>query len=217
MWPTSAVNHVLKHLRRQGARHTVKLLVRRCLCGAKEFVITRASLAGPPIAERLGEIVFRLATRADLARLTEFDRYDRHGVMARASVEEDHDWLFVACHAERIVAMRLVGRNVPPHGIMHKVVKLAPGQVWEKEMFCLPEYRGRGIACRLSLFSDRHLAGQGYTELLGVVAARNIASLRMHVHKGVEFVCYVSYSRLLIHERLRISREIPDGLGLPRE
>lgn len=212
MWATSAVSHVSKHFRRQGARHTLRLLVRRCLCGSNEFVITRASLGGPPVEEGVDDIMFRLASRFDLAKLGEFDRYGRHGRMARASVVEDHDWLFVASHSERIVATRLIGRNVPPHGIMHKVVKLAPGQVWEKEMFCLPEYRGRGIARRLSLFSDRYLAAQGYTQLLGVIAARNVPSLRMHVHKGVEFVCYVSYSRLLVHERLRISPEIPTAL-----
>jgi GNAT superfamily N-acetyltransferase len=191
------------------------LLVRRCLRGSAEFVITRVQLAGPPAEDGCDDIVFRLATRSDLASLAEFDRYNRHGAMARASVEEDDDWLFIACHGKRIVAMRLVGRYVPPHGIIHKVLTLSPSQVWEKEVFCLPEYRGRGISRRLSLFSDRYLASKGHRELFGVVAARNAPSLRMHVRKGVDFVCHVSYSRLLFHEDLRISRQCPEALLRP--
>jgi GNAT superfamily N-acetyltransferase len=212
MWSTSAATHVIKHFRRHGALHTLRVLARRCVYGSHEFVITRARLGGPPVDEHVGDIAFRMAREADLARLGELDRFGRRGSMARAAVEEDGDWLFVGCHADRIVALRLVARDVPPHGVVHKVVKLSPDQVWEKELFCLPEYRGRGIARELSLFSDRALAAQGYTELFGIISVDNTASLRLHARKGVDFACYASYRRFLTHERLQVARDLPKEL-----
>jgi GNAT superfamily N-acetyltransferase len=212
MWATSAASHVMKHFRRQGALHTARVLTRRCLYGSHEFLITRARLGGPAVDDRVGDIDFRPAGKADLARLGELDHFGRRGWMARAAVEEDGDWLFIACQTDRIVAMRLVAHDVPPHGVVRKVITLSPDQVWEKELFCLPEYRGRGIARHLSLYGDRCLAAQGYTELLGIISVDNTSSLRMHVRKGVDFACYASYRRLLTYERLQISPELPKEL-----
>lgn len=203
------VGPVLKYLRRHGLRRTIPRIVNRGIYGWQKLVITRIRLDGPPAEHRVGEIELRAATASDLNNLGELERYDRRGSIIRAHVEEDGDWLFVACHGRRIVGTRLVSRTVPPLGVVSRVVTLGPGQVWGGEVFCVPDARGQGIARHLSTFGDRHMASLGYTEIFGVVDAGNIPSLRMHRHKGVQFVCYVTYVRLLFFERLRVSPDIP--------
>lgn len=208
----TAIGHVVRYFRRHGLRQTLQRLVNRCIYGSQALVVTRVSLGGPPVVDRVGEIRLRLATPSDLRRLGDLERYDRRGSIIRARVEEDGDWLFVADHADRIVATRLVSRVVPPQGIISKVLTLSPRQVWGGEVFCVPEYRGRGIGRHLSLFGDRYVASLGYTEIFGAIAAANIPSLRMHLRKGVRFDCYVSYLRCLCYHRLRVTREIPTAL-----
>jgi hypothetical protein len=58
----------------------------------------------------------------------------------------------------------------------------------------------------------RFLASQGYTEEFGVIAATNIPSLRSVLHRGSQFVYFVSHSRLLFYERLRVSNDVPAEL-----
>ena len=168
----------------------------------------RCALAGPPAADHVGDVVFRLATPADLDDLAEFERYGR-GSAQRAYVEEDGDWLFVASHGQRIVATRRYSRAVPPYALMSRVIRLGRGQVWGADIFALPEYRNRHIARHLAIFGERWLASQGYTELFTSVSADNTASLRMSYEKGSRPFYHVTYFRLLLYERLRVSTEIP--------
>lgn len=93
-----------------GVRATARSLFQHYVYRSHRFVVTRATLDGPPAASRVGDIVFRLATPSDLERLDELDRYGR-GSRHRFYVEEDGDWLFVACHGERIVATRRLDRR----------------------------------------------------------------------------------------------------------
>ena len=124
-----------RHVRGNSTRMTARLLFHRYVYRAHRFVVTRATLAGPPAATCAGDIVFRLATPADLDRLDELDRYGR-GARHRFYVEKDGDWLFVACHGERIVATRRYSRTLPGpskdgHGLTSRVVRLEPDQAAE--------------------------------------------------------------------------------------
>jgi hypothetical protein len=78
-------------------------------------------------------------------------------------------------------------------------------------MFCVPAYRGQGIARHLSLFSDRYMAALGYSEAFASISTSNVPSLRMQLHKGSEFAYHVSFRRLLTYSHLRVSRTIPRG------
>ena len=202
-----------RHVRGNSTRMTARLLFHRYVYRAHRFVVTRATLAGPPAATCAGDIVFRLATPADLDRLDELDRYGR-GARHRFYVEKDGDWLFVACHGERIVATRRYSRTLPGpskdgHGLTSRVVRLEPDQVWAADTFCLPEYRGRRIAALLGVFAKRHLASLGYRENLSAIAVDNASSLRMQSRSDSERILYVSYLRILFYERLRVSKHIP--------
>jgi GNAT superfamily N-acetyltransferase len=202
-----------RYVRHHGLMAAGRIMINRYVYRSHRFVVTRAVLAGPPAADHAGDIVFRLATSSDLDHLDELERYGR-GSTHRSHVKQDSDWLFVACHGDRIVATRRYSRALPPasrdgHGLMSRVMQLDPGQVWVADTFCLPEYRRQGLARLLGLFAKRFLASLGYKENFSAIAITNTPALRMSRHQGSQRVCYVSYFRLLFYERLRVSKEIP--------
>lgn len=184
------------------ARAAVDRLVRSYRC-----IVTHNPLAGPPAADHVGDVVFRLATPSDFDRLGELEPYGR-GSRHRTYVENDRDWLFVACHGERIVATRRVSLVLRDE-VIARVLRLEPGQVWGADVFCLPEYRSRGIARQLQRFGDRFMASLGYTERLGTILVSNTPSLRMSRGGGRLPLYYVTYLRVLFWERLRVSKDIP--------
>ena len=179
-------------------------VVNRYIYRSEAVVIVRATLAGPPPADHIDDIVFRRATAADLNRLEELDRYGR-GSIQRAYVQNDNDWLFVACHGDRIVAVRRYSTRVRDPRVS-RVVALRPGQVWSADIFALPEYRSQGIGRSLAVFADRYMASRNYTELLGAISASNEPSIRLSLGKGTELLHYVSYKRLFGYERVRVSK-----------
>jgi GNAT superfamily N-acetyltransferase len=205
------IAHGWRYFRRRGLKATVRTVINRFVYGFQKFVVYRTCLVGPPAADHVGDIVFRLATPADLDYLVEFERYGL-GTSQRAHVKYDNDWLFVACHGDRIVATRRYGRNVPPGSLMSPVLRLEPSQVWSADAFCLPEYRNQGLNRHFGLFTMRFLASQGYTEEFGVIVATNIPSLRSVLHRGSQFVHFVSYSRILFYERLHVANDVPTEL-----
>lgn len=178
---------------------------------SRQYVVFDDDLAGPAAVDRVGDVVLRLATPADLTRLHELEPYGR-GSRQREYVERDGDWLFVACHGDRIVATARYGRVVRD-AVLARVVVLEPGQVWGADQFCLPDFRNRGISRLLAVFANRWLAALGYTEVGSSVDAANAASIRMTLHKGCRARLYVSYSRVLAWERLRVSKDVPEHLA----
>jgi GNAT superfamily N-acetyltransferase len=160
------------------------------------------------VESHVGDISFRLATASDLERLDELEPYGR-GSRQRRFVEQDHEFLFVACDGARIVATARYGRVVRD-SVVSRVIALEPGQIWGADAFCLPEYRNRGVTRRLTIFANQFLASMGYRQTLGTIAVTNTASLRMIRKKGNEPLYYISYLRVLFWERLRVSKTVPE-------
>jgi GNAT superfamily N-acetyltransferase len=188
----------------------IRAIIIRYVYRSEQCVIFGDRLSGPPADDRVDDIVFRQATPSDLEHLDELERYGR-GSRQRAFVEQENDWLFVACHGDRIVATARYGRVVRDE-VISRVVHLEQGQVWGADQFCLPEYRNRGISRLLALFANRYLASRGYTDVASSVLVTNTSSLRMTLHKGNKPLYYVSYSRMLFWERLRVSKSMPRRL-----
>jgi hypothetical protein len=205
--PTLIV-HGWSYFRRRGLKATVETVISRFVYGSQQLVVYRTRLAGPPAADHVGDIVFRRATPADLDHLEEFEPYGL-GASQRAYVNYDHDWLFVACHGDRIVATRRYSRRLPAGSLMSRWLQLEPRQVWSADAFCLPEYRNRGLNRHFGRFTMRFLASHGYAEEFGVITTSNTASLRSVLGRGSEFVYFISYARLLCYEHLRISDDMP--------
>lgn len=189
----------------------IQAAIARYVYRSQQYVIFGDGLAGPPAIDRLEDIVFRLATPSDLEHLDELEPYNR-GSRQRLYVERDGDWLFVACHGDRVVATARYGRVVRD-AVLSRVVHLEPEQVWGADQFCLPGYRNRGISRLLAIFANRFLAPLGYTEVLSSVDAANAASIRMTLHKGCRALCYVSHARFLRRERLHVSKDVPAHLA----
>lgn len=206
------IAHGWSYVRRRGFKAAVGTIVNRFVYGSQRFVVYRTRLAGSPAADRVGEIVFRLATPADLDGLDEFEPYGL-GTSQRAYVTYDNDWLFVACDDQRIVATRRYSRRVPAGSLISRRLELSPRQVWSADAFCLPEYRNQGLNRHFGRFTMRCLASHGYTDEFGVITASNVASLRSVLGRGSELVYFVSYSRLLFCEQFRMSDTIPTDVS----
>ena len=155
-----------------------------------------------------------MATRSDLDRLHELDRYGREA-RHRQYVQQDDDWLFVGCDGDRIVATRRASRVIRD-SVVSRVITLGPEQFWGADVFCLPEYRNRGIGRHLQMFGDRYLASLGYKDRFGHIDAANTASLRTSRAAGRQALYYVSFLRILFWERLRVSTSVPSHLWEPR-
>jgi hypothetical protein len=118
------------------------------------------------VENRVGDIVFRLATSSDLECLDELEPYDR-GSRQRRFVEESGDFLFVACDGPRIVATARYG-GVVRDGVVSRVIRLEPGQIWGADACCLPEYRSRGVTRRLTIFANEFISSNSVLERLRV-------------------------------------------------
>jgi hypothetical protein len=207
-WAPTSFARGASYVRRHGLRRTLRRVVARFVYGSQDFIITCAALNGGAVPDRTGDVTLRLATDLDLQQLDQLDAFGRRASVLRGHVK-DGDWLFVACQGDRVVGARIMMRTVPPQSLTARVLTLGPAQLWDEDMFCVPDCRGKGVARHLSLFSDRYLAGLGYTETFASIGTDNVPSLRMQLHKGSEFAYHVSYRRLLFYRRLRVSRDVP--------
>lgn len=207
---TSRVATWWRYLRGHGPLAASRALTERWIYRSYRCVITHSNAAGPPVSDHIGDVTFRTATPSDYERLRDLERYGR-GESNRRHVEEADDWLFVACHHDRIVGTRRTSRVIR-HEIVSRVLKLGPGQFWGADVFCVPEYRNRGIGRHLNVFADRSMASLGYREMFGSISETNIASLRASRFAGRDAVSYVSYVKVLGWERLRVSRHVPEHL-----
>ena len=201
--------------RQRGVRATTRAICSR-IYSAEHYIVTY-NLLTTEADDHAGDVRFRPAAASDLDHLEEFEPYGR-GSIDRKYVENDGDWLFVACHGDRIVATRRYGRVIR-HPLVSRVVRLGEGQVWSADIFCLPEYRNQHIARYLGLFSEAVLRSYGYTDVFGVISVRNAPSLRTTLSKGGRPVYYLSHCRLVFYERLSVSKDVPRRLvgGLARK
>lgn len=175
---------------------------------SRQYIVTYNLLEDAPGPDRIGDVVMGLATPSDLDRLGALEPYGRGATTHRPYVEHDRDWLFVACHRDRIVATRRVSRVIRDR-LMSRVVQLGARQLWAADVFCLPEFRNRGIGRCLQLFGNRYLGRLGYTELFGAIAAENTASIRASLGAETRLLYFVSHLRILAWERLRVSKDLP--------
>ena len=203
----SALGTGWRYLRRHGVMPAIQRFITRWIYRSKECVVFDDRMTGQPVDDRVGDVVFRVATASDLDHLDELEPYGR-GSSERAYVQKDGDWLFVACHGERIVATARYGLVIRDD-FVSDVFHLEARQVWGADQFCLPNYRNRGISRLLALFANRYLASLGYTSVATSVLMSNKPSLRMTVHKGCKPLYYRSSSRILVWERQSVWKSMP--------
>jgi len=93
------------------------------------------------------------------------------------------------------------------------VVRLGPDGLWSVDLYCVPEYRGRGIGVWLPLTMDRYLAAAGYRGMYSATRLDNHAAIRATLKQGDEFRGVVTYRRLLFRRTLIVSTDITEALA----
>jgi hypothetical protein len=119
-----------RYLDPRGVIGAIRTFIDRCVYRSYRCVITYSPAGGPPAVDHVADVKFRLATRSDLDRLDELDRYGR-GAIHRQYVKRDDDWLVVACDGDRIVATRRASRVIRD-SVISRVIKLGPDQFWAR-------------------------------------------------------------------------------------
>lgn len=194
-----------RKVRVHGLSAVIAFAIETYVFASRQWVIFRADLAGPPADPGSDGIVFRPYRPEDAHLLAAFEPY-RRATELRNRVAEGF-WLDLALDGERPVAFRWARITGPKYGPLARLIHLEPGQIWPN-VFCMPEYRGRGIAKRLGLLMNRRLGALGYREEVSAIRLDNAASIRSTLDQGDEPVRIISYFRLLWWARYRISTDL---------
>jgi GNAT superfamily N-acetyltransferase len=198
------------YIRTRGIRHSLGRLVFGYVVGSERWALFYNRLDGPPAPTTHGEITFRSYATSDAEALIAFEPYMRRSRFL-AWIDEGC-LVYLALHGARPVAFRIVSTR-GPEGPLSRVVKLKPDEVWVVDLYCVPEYRGRGIGVWLALAMDRALAAAGYHGMYAATLLGNPAALRTVFKQGDEFRSVVTYRRLLIRRTLTISTDINEALA----
>jgi GNAT superfamily N-acetyltransferase len=201
---------VWRDLRTRGVRYSFNRLVFGYVAGSERWVLFYNDLDGPPAPARHGEITFRPYDSGDAESLAVFEpRISRSRFMAWI---EDGCFAHLALHGARPVAYRLVSTR-GPRGPLSRVVRLGPDEVWVVDLYCVPEYRRRGIGVWLSLNMDRSLAAAGYRGMYSSNLLRAPAAIRTTFKQGDQFRALVTYRRRLFRQTLTVSTDITEVLA----
>jgi GNAT superfamily N-acetyltransferase len=211
------VTSLWRYLRTRGVAHTLRKFVFGYVAGAERWVLFYNRLDGPPAPSVHGEITFRPYDPADAASLATFEPYLRRSRFLAWIAEGC--FAHLAFHGARPVGFRIVSTR-GPHGPLSRVVRLGSDEVWVIDLYCVPEYRGRGIGVWMALNMDRHLAAAGYHGMYSTNRFDNHAAIRTSLKQGDEFRGVVTYRRFLFRQALTIStdiQEVLDAVGLTSE
>jgi GNAT superfamily N-acetyltransferase len=190
----------------RGLGFTLQRVWQTYVFGTQRFAIFRNALAGPPPPPDEDGLVVRPFGPEDVDLLGAFEPHRRAREL-QAHLE-DGCWLDFALDGPRPIAYRVVSLAGPRHLPLALVVTLEPGQVWVVDLFCRPDYRGRGIGTRLSVAMDRRLAALGYREVLLANRLDNPATIRLSARKGNQPLFWCSYRRVLCFSRCTISTDL---------
>jgi GNAT superfamily N-acetyltransferase len=202
-----------RFLRTRGIRHSLDRFVFGYVAGSQRWVLFYNDLDGPSVPAAHGEIMVRPYDPGDAELLAAFEPYIRRSQFL-ARIEEGC-FVHLALHGVRPVGYRIVSTR-GPRGPLSRVVRLGPDEVWVVDLYCVPEYRGRGIGIWLGLTMDRHLAATGYRGMYSTNLLNNPAAIRASLKQGDQFRAVVTYRRVLFRKTLIVSTDITEVLAAVR-
>jgi len=173
--------------------------------GSKTWIVFGVDLEGPPAPVGSDGIVCRPFAPSDAGSLDAFEPHARASTIL-AQLEEGC-WVDLAFDKGQPVAFRVVSSQGPRYPPLGRLMTLEPHQVYVVYSFCLPAYRGRGIATRLGLAMDRRLAAAGYRELVAASPLYNTASIRLQMGKGYRPISRLSFRRSLSYARYAVDTD----------
>jgi GNAT superfamily N-acetyltransferase len=197
-------------VRTRGVWRSLDRLVFGYLFGTERWVVFHTRLDGPPAPAEHGEFTFRPYEPGDAAALAAFEPYIRRSRFLA--------WIAQGClvqlalHADRPVAFRIVSTR-GPRGPLAQVVRLGPDEVWVVDLYCRPEYRGRGVPLGLVRSMDRRLAAAGYRSRYSAARLDNLPGARSAFKRGAGFHALVTYRRRLFRQTLTVSTDLEEALA----
>ena len=112
--------------------------------------------------------------------------------------------LFLFDHDGRIVAYRLITREVPPVGAATRIIHLEPTDTWVANTYTLPEFRAGRIGSALTSHVLRVNQALGYKREISLIRLSNEASRKMVGLAGaieIEEITYTILCGLKFYQR----------------
>lgn len=158
--------------------------------------------------------VSRRATMDDLDGLRVFAHHYTRAQFARWI---ERGWVWVFEYDKKLIAYRVVSRELPKVGAPHELLKLEPTDVWAVNMYTLPEYQGQRIQAALITHVLAENRALGYRREISMGRLDNESSRRTIGLSGGREMQEVVRTRLLGFTRYRFvetgARHYYDGQG----
>ncbi|HXQ21013.1 MAG TPA: GNAT family N-acetyltransferase [Candidatus Acidoferrales bacterium] len=186
----------------RGVGATSRQLLSMCVYSRRSYVLVckATDVDVPHISARIPGTI-RLAVADDVERLRVFaHRYT--GAQFRRWIEQRRG-LYVFEHQGRLIAYRLVSRDVPRLSVARKIIRLEPTDTWVVSSYTLPDFRGARIGAALACHSLAENRVAGFKREISLIRADNEAARKMVGLAGGREVEEVTCTRLLGFKRYR--------------
>jgi GNAT superfamily N-acetyltransferase len=181
------------YVRNRGVRHSISTVITTFLVGRRRWLVTCEDLrkwegARPGVPG----LELRLACRDDIPRLRRLSRWPADGPEAWL---EPGRYLFLALLGDEVVAYR--GLTVDVHPLVSKVLRLREGQIYEADVYTVPQHRRRGISRDLNIVAAPLLVARGYRQALGLQRLHAREAIYASRAKGIPHIGLVSRTHVL--------------------
>ncbi|MBI3785717.1 MAG: GNAT family N-acetyltransferase [Deltaproteobacteria bacterium] len=199
----SSLKQLRSYLRSRGLAATLARFRTAFLFSREHYVLVYKPMdvEVPRVEARISGCC-RLAELSDLPQLDVFsDQYTQ---------EQFREWieqggvLFVFDHEGRIIAYRLITRQIPRVGAATKIIRLEATDTWVANTYTLPEFRGGRIGSALTSHVLIANKAAGYKREISLIRLANEASRKMVGLAGaveIEEITYTVVCGLKLYKR----------------
>jgi GNAT superfamily N-acetyltransferase len=196
-------------VRLRGLGVVVRQAWRRWGWGDDRLVVFVGPIMALEVKPGLDGLTLRQATASDLESLRSLRLSAPAIERIRTSIGRGDCWLQLADDGTRLVGYRLMTRGYWGYGVLAKVLRIEPHQVYVEGIFVRSRYRGHNLGHRLIASQNVHLIEAGFREYVAAVAADNTPSLRLTRRAGGRPVLFLDSRRRLFYHRCTVSPTMP--------
>jgi GNAT superfamily N-acetyltransferase len=199
--PSGALTVLREYLRSRGVWATLRRLFTAFVYRREHLVLYYKSMEDEiqPVTAKIPG-VSRRATLDDLDGLQVFAH---HYTRVQFQRWIERGWVSVFEHDAKLIAYRVVTRELPRVGAPHDLLKLAPTDVWAVNMYTLPEYQGLRVQAALITYVLAENRALGYRREISMGRLDNESSRRTIGLSGGREMQEVLRTRLLGFTRYR--------------
>jgi GNAT superfamily N-acetyltransferase len=215
--PLGALTVLREHLRSRGVWGTLRRLFTAFVFRQEHLVLYYKSMEDE--IQRVTAKIPGVTRRATLDDLDGLQVFAHHYTGAQFRRWIEHGWVWVFEHDTKLIAYRVVTRELPRVGAPHDLLKLEPTDVWAVNMYTLPEYQGMRVQAALITHVLAENRALGYRRELSMGRFDNESSRRTIGLSGGREMQEVLRTRLLGFTRYRFieagARHYYDGHASP--